>query len=156
MSMTIKKIYDDNGLRIQQTSYTCGPASILNVLSLKGRQDFTEEELAQLCETDPVKGTTNENMIKTIEHVGLQIAEQKSNASVDDIKRNVDAGRPVIINYFDPFSSEGHYAVVTEYDDQALYLRDCWFGLLRLSIKRFKPVWHNGDSTIHGWYVAIA
>lgn len=153
--MTIKQIFKDNDLHIQQTSYTCGPASILNVLSLKGERKFSEEELAELCETKLNSGTSNESMVKVIKHAGLEIIEQKTNASVDDIKRNLDMNASVIVNYFDPFSGEGHYAVVTEYDDQALYLRDCWFGLLRMSIKSFGPVWHNGNDTIRGWYVAI-
>jgi predicted double-glycine peptidase len=153
--MTIKQIFKDNDLHIQETSYTCGPASILNVLSLKGIHTFSEAELTKLCETKPNFGVSNEDMIKTIKHVGLEIIEERTNASIDDLKRNLDMKAIIIVNYFDPFSNEGHYAVVTEYDEQALYLHDSWFGLLRLSIKRFGPVWHNGNDTIRGWYVAV-
>jgi predicted double-glycine peptidase len=155
MSMGIKKIYDDNHLHMQETPYTCGPASILNVLWLKDNHDFNEGQIAKLCDTKPGKGTSNDNLIKGIEQVGLEIAEQKPNSTIEDIRRNLNSNNIVIVNYFDLLSNEGHYSVVTEIDDEFIYLRDCWFGLLRLSIKRFRPVWHSGDSPIQSWYVAI-
>lgn len=156
--MNVKDIFSNNQVAIQQTSYTCGPTALLNVLHLKDDFSRSEEELAKICEAKPGVGTTNENLIKAARAVGLNVIEEKSGASVEDIERNLDNGAYVIICYANAFSGNGHYTLVTGYDDRAIYCRDSNFGLLRFSKEYLKDFWHGQRDASTGsnrWYMAI-
>jgi len=131
---------------------------LLNALHLKGDFSHTEEELAKLCEAKPGIGTTEENLIKAARAVGLEVVEEKSKATVEDIERNIDNGAPVVICYTNAFSGNGHYTCVTEYDDRALYCRDPAFGFLRLSKEYLEKFWHGSMDASRGsnrWYMAL-
>jgi predicted double-glycine peptidase len=153
--MNIKDIYLKDNLVLQQGTYTCGPCSLLNILLQKGITTYNEQELSKLCGAKPGIGSSNESLAKTAVHLGLEIVDQRRDATVSDIERNIDDGAFVIVNYRDAFSGNGHYAVVTQYDDEALYLRDSSLGLLCLTKDNFKKFWRNSDGTINGWYLAV-
>lgn len=157
--MNVKDIFSDNHLVIQQGQSNCGPAALLNVLHLKGDFSHTEDELAQLCEAKVGYGTTPENMVKAAQKLGLELVEEKSGASVEDIQRNIDNGAYVIILYVSAYSGNSHYTVVTEYDDRALYCRDSAFGLFRFSKEYMEKFWHGvAHDASHGskkWCVAV-
>ena len=153
--MSIKDLFARNNLVIQKTSYTCGPATILNILHLKGDFSYNEEELAKLCKTDPKTGTSNKNLVAAAQKVKLKLVEEKQGATTKDIERNIDAGAFVVVCYIHAYSGEGHYAIVSEYDDRAFYFRDCSFGLFRLKKKYFRKFWHGTDG-IQQWYVALS
>ena len=152
--MDIKKIYQQNNLVIQKEEYTCGPTSLLNVLRDKGDSSYTELEVAKLCNSNMKDGSLHKGMLKGAKAIGLKVVEHKEHADIKDIERNIDDGNYVIVNYFDAFTGYGHYGVITEYDDKALYLRDCFFGLFRMEKKIFKKWWYGRDG-IQQWYVAV-
>lgn len=151
--MNVKDIFTSNNLAIQQTSYTCGPASLLNVLLLKGDSSHTESELAKLCDCKPKVGTSNANLVKAAKAIGLEVVEAKDQAAIEDIERHIDNGECVIACYHYAYSGEGHYAVVTEYDDEALYFRDCTSGFFRLKKKYFDKFWYGDES--RRWLMAV-
>lgn len=153
--MQIKKIFSDENLAFQVGGSTCGPVTLLNVLHLKGDFSRNEDELAQLCETKDGVGTSNENMVKAAEQLGLKIVEQKRDGTMQDVERHIDNGDLVVICYFHAFAQEGHYGLVSEYDKAAFYLRDCSLGFLRLRREYFKKYWYNHDKTIYGWFMAV-
>jgi predicted double-glycine peptidase len=156
--MDVLDIFSDNHLAIQQTSFTCGPVALLNVLHLKGDFSHTEDELAQICEATVGVGTTNENLVKAAKTIGLELVEEKSNAATEDIEHHLDNGAYVIICYTNAFSGNGHYTCVTAYDDRALYCRDPSLGFLRLSKEYLKELWHGSRDASTGskqWYMAV-
>jgi hypothetical protein len=157
--MNIKTIFSDNHLVIQEGQSNCGPAVLLNVLHLKDDFSHTEGELAQLCEAKVGYGTTPENLVKAAQRLGIEIVEEKSNAGLEDIKRNLDNGAYVIILSAATFSGNSHYTCITEYDDQALYCRDSAYGFLRLNIEYLGKLWHGVDHDAskgsQQWYVAV-
>jgi hypothetical protein len=156
--MNIKQIYANNTLAIQEGQSTCGPTVLLNALHLKNDFSHTEDELAKLCEAKVGYGTTAENLIKTARAVGLEVIEEKSKATVEDIERNIDDGACVIICYHSAYSGVSHYTLITEYDDRALYCRDSAFGLFRFSKEYFGKFWHGSDDASHNsqqWYMAV-
>ena len=112
--MNIKNIFSNEHLVIQELSYTCGPVALLNILHLKDDFTHNEKELAELCNAKTGIGTTNENLVKAAQKIGLELIEEKSNATVQDIQRNIDNGAYVIICYANAYSGNGHYTVVTE------------------------------------------
>jgi predicted double-glycine peptidase len=153
--VNIRNIYKDNNLAIQSTSYTCGPASLLNVLNLKGEHQITEKYLTRVCGSTPQTGTSNEGLVNGARKASLEVIEVKDDADLGDIERNLDNGNFIIVNYLNAFSGNGHYSLVSEIDDEALYLKDCALGLLRLRKDLFEKHWHNGDKSIYRWYIAL-
>lgn len=153
--MTIKSAYADAGLHIQETAWTCGPASLLNVLRAKGLQGPSEGELAAICETSRESGTDNDKLVAAARTVGLEVVTVKTNSTLEDIDRHLDAGNLVIVNYVHAFDSEGHFGVVVESDARALYLLDSSLGLVRLKRGDLKSHWRNNDGTVHGWLLAL-
>ena len=168
--LSIKQIYEDNGLHLQQTGWTCGPAALLNVLAMHHQRlaahgttkgvvsptpRITEEDLAEICETDPVSGTDNDMMVSAARAAGLEVVSVTTGATPEDIDRYLAIGHYVIINFRHAFDGDGHFAVVAESDDAAFYLRDSSLGLLRLKKRDLVEHWHNSDGTISGWLLAL-
>ena len=86
------------------------------------------------------------------------MVEEKSDAAIDDMERNIDEGAHVIICYANAFSGNGHYTLVTGYDDRAIYCLDSAFGLFRFSKEYLKNFWHGQKDASKGsnrWYMAI-
>lgn len=156
--MSVKGLFTDNRVAIQNTTYTCGPTALLNILHLKDIFSRTEEELAKFCDTKPDVGTSNENLVKAAKEIGLEVLEVKSNADISDIERHIDDGVYVIICYANAFSGNGHYAVITDYDKQAVYCRDSNFGLFRFRKEYLDKFWHGQRDASAGsnrWYMAV-
>ena len=153
--MTVQEIFAENDVVIQEGDYTCGPVAILNALHLKGDFSHNEEELAVLCDAKPGIGTTNEAIVKVAEQVGLEVIEEKSNAALEDIERNIDQGAYVIVCYLNAFSGNGHYTVITGYDDRAFYCVDSSYGLPRFYKPFFDKYWYGSDKSSVRWYAAV-
>lgn len=154
--MKIKDIYSENDISIQEEPFSCGPVAILNALQLKGDSSHTEKDLIKLCGAKLGVGTSNANLVKAAKKVGLEVLEEKENASLADIERNMNSGASVIVCYKNAFSGNGHYTVIVEYDDSAFYCRDSAFGLFRLDKERFENHWFSpkGDFSVR-WFVAV-
>ena len=153
--MAVKDVLDQQKVVIQQLSYSCGPCSLLNILYLKGDFSYDEQALAEKCSAQPEVGISNKTLLQVAEEVGLKVIETKENGKIADLERNLDAGNYLIINYYNAFSDNGHYAAVIEHDQDAFYLRDSSFGLFRLSKANLEKNWYNSDKTIFGWYAAV-
>lgn len=152
--MNVKDIFTQNGIVIQETSYTCGPAVLLNILRLKGDDSHTENELSKRCKTKPGVGTKEEDLVRVAKAIGIKVIEEKEGGTLTDIERNIDNGNYVIVGYMNMFSGEGHYAIITEYDNKAFYFRDPSLGPFRLKKEHFKKRWHDA-TVIEQWYVAV-
>lgn len=152
---SLKKIFDDNNLSFQEAEFTCGPVTLLNTLRLKGDFSHSENELSKLCKANPKIGTNEENMVEAAKKLGFKIIEKKWKSSIKDIERHIDKNNFVIVCYFHAFSNEGHYGLVTEYDDEAVYLRDCSLGFLRLKKKYLVKHWHGHSKKDRGWLLAF-
>ena len=156
--MRVKDIIRKNNLVIQVGRSTCGPCSLLNVLRLKGDMSGTEDEFAEICKTRDGVGTANEDMVTAAEEVGLNVLEAKAGGTAAEVKRHIDNDAYVIVNYFHTFSGHGHYAVITDYDDNAFYLADCSLGFLRLRNEYFEKYWYGADpgSESKKWFLAVS
>ena len=152
--MLVTDIYIRHNLHLQIGESNCGPAALLNVLRFEGRDDHSEDELAELCGTDQT-GTTNENLVSAAGHVGLEIVDTRTGASLDGPARLLRDGCYVIVNYFCAFSGGGHYAPIIESDESAVYLFDSSYGLFRLSNHEFEPYWHNKNGDVRRWLLAV-
>lgn len=157
--MSIKDLFADNALAIQEGRSNCGPTALLNVLHLKKDFSHTEDKLAQLCQAKPGYGTTPKNMVKAARQLGLELIEEKPVGTIEDIERNIDAGAYVVILYANAYSGNSHYTVITEYDDSAVYCRDPAFGFLRFSKAYLGNFWHgkphDASQNSKQWFMAV-
>ena len=113
--------------------------------------DKSEEELAELCDTDPDLGTTDMAIQKATMSFGLKV-EIKNNSTLIDIQDWLDKEVPVIVNWFsrgridypETDVPDGHLSVVVGLDDKHIYLQDPEIGKLRqLSRGDFMRVWFD-------------
>lgn len=152
--MTIKQLYTDNNLNIQEAEYTCGPVTLLNVLRLKGNSSHTEEELAKKCKSGPEHGTLNKDLVRVAKEIGIEVIEAKEGGTIADIEHHLDNGAYVIVCYQHLYADDGHYSVITEHDDVSFYFRDCSYGFFRLKKKYLPKAWY-GSSGSQQWYAAV-
>lgn len=137
----------------------CGPASLKMVLAYYG-VERTEAELAELCETDPEQGTSDQAIQKAVESFGFTV-EIKNNSTFADIQAWLDKKVPVIVNWFTrgrtDYSEEevpdGHLSVVVGLDAEYIYLQDPEVGKLRkIARDDFMKVWFDfTGASINSW-----
>ncbi len=145
----------------QETLYGsyCGPASLKMILDY-WHIHKTEEEAAAACHRDPELGTDDAALKKAAESYGLEV-EIENNASFGSIRRWLDRGIPVIVDWFtrgrkeygDEEVPDGHYSVVVGLDDSHIYLQDPEIGGLRtLERDDFTRVWFDfKPAFINSW-----
>ncbi|VVB80060.1 Peptidase C39 family protein [uncultured archaeon] len=125
----------------QRTGFYCGPASLEMVLAFFKKYK-TQKELAKEARTKK-DGTTHEEMIKVARREGFYCYVH-NNSTIEEIKHFIKQGLPVIINYKEPSSEEGHYAVISGYKKSRLILNDPWNGNnFKIKEKEFLRRWHD-------------
>ncbi|HLD96207.1 MAG TPA: cysteine peptidase family C39 domain-containing protein [Patescibacteria group bacterium] len=127
----------------RQTAGLCGPAALKIVLDYYQYQ-FTEKELAQLCQTTEA-GTDPQKMVEAAQKIGLQ-SSQKENMATEEVKKIVRSGTPIIANFqLKPEKGEGHYAVIVGYSRDTFILSDPQEkrGYREVKIKDFMRLWYE-------------
>ena len=125
----------------QDNEYSCGPTCLEMVFSYFGRR-ISKEKLEKLAKTTK-SGTSHVNMIKVAIKEGFYCYIH-NNSSINQIKHFIDIKLPVIINYIEPSSNDGHYAVIVGYNKNSIILDDPWNGKnFKISIKEFNKRWYD-------------
>ena len=137
----------------------CGPASLKMVLEYFGT-NVKEAELASLCGTDVVHGTSDLGIKKAAEKFGFTV-EIKNFCTYQDIDHWLSKGIPVIVDWFtkgvsnspDDQVADGHYSVVVDLDHTYIYLQDPEIGEIRkISRDDFWSVWFDfTGASINSW-----
>lgn len=141
---------------LQHTDYSCGPSCLKMVFDHLGK-DYSEEKLISLCHTSKKTGTSHEHLIDEIKKEGFEYYI-KTKGRLQDLIESIESGYLAIINYLDPFSKEGHYAVVTGYtnDRTEIILADpCNGNDYTIPWTVLRKMWHNEHHTSQGWYVIV-
>ncbi|MBI2518864.1 MAG: C39 family peptidase [Bdellovibrio sp.] len=121
----------------QATSYSCGAAAMLAVLTYWQVYEGNESSLYPLLKTTPENGTDPLNMLNFAQELGLK-AELKLKQTLDDVEEKFDEGYTIILDFqawaedrketaFTDWRNrweDGHYAVLVAYDDHNLYFMD--------------------------------
>ncbi|MEK6873468.1 MAG: cysteine peptidase family C39 domain-containing protein [Nanoarchaeota archaeon] len=132
--INLKHFKQDNG-------YACGPACLEMVFRHFGKK-ISEAKLTKMAKTKK-SGTSHVNMIKVASKEGFYCYVH-NHSSINQIKHFIDLNLPVIVNYIEPKSEEGHYAVVVGYKRNKIILDDPWNGKnFKLSVKEFKKRWYD-------------
>ena len=140
----------------QQRDYACGPACLRMVFEHLGKK-CSEEKLLKLCQTSEKYGTSHKHLINAIRNEKFKYYS-KNKANLQDLIKHVNSRYLTIINYVEPSSNEGHYAVVTGYTDdkKKIILADPYNGNnFTILWRELKGRWHNTNNTSHGWFVAV-
>jgi predicted double-glycine peptidase len=142
----------------QDTDYTCGPAALQMAFLFLGT--FTsEKKLAKVARTNSEIGTTHRGMIDTALKQKFYCYVNK-NSTINEIRHFVRLSFPVIIDYTEPSSDTGHYAIISGYQDRHVILNDPWNGEgFKLSEAEFVSRWydnHDGNNPCASWMMALS
>lgn len=114
----------------QKDDYSCGPMVLKAVIDGHG-DSVGKKELMEVADTNPQEGTAPSKMVEAAKKYGL-MAEEKHNMTTEDLKKHLDAKRPVIIlvqawgdkeDYSNTWDS-GHYIVAIGYDSNHVIFED--------------------------------
>jgi len=123
----------------QKKNHTCGPASINMIFRFFGLHT-KEAELVKAMKTKK-DGTEHWQLIGIARKKGFYCYVHEK-ASLNQLKHFVDIGLPVIVNYIEPDSEDGHYAVVVGYGPRRIILHDPWNGEeFKMLFKEFERRW---------------
>jgi len=141
----------------QAEHYSCGASSMQAVLAYYGMDSY-EADLRVMLKTAPKHGTYPWDMVGAAKQLGFD-AEWKENLTLDDIKRSLQQGIPVITDSqrfkgadgtFENNWAGGHYMVAIGIDDRYIYLEDPVLLGSRLKMTRtdFEESWHDYESEL--------
>jgi ABC-type bacteriocin/lantibiotic exporter with double-glycine peptidase domain len=124
----------------KQSPSFCGPACLKMILHYYGTE-ASEEEIGALAKTTLEDGTTNENLLLTAQHYGLDGA-WKREGSINDLRAYVEKNTPVIVEWFS--TNEVHFSIVVGADEDQIVLLDPEHGEREsFSHVEFMSVWFS-------------
>ncbi|EKD29871.1 MAG: hypothetical protein ACD_78C00233G0002 [uncultured bacterium (gcode 4)] len=132
----------------QETDYTCAPACIRMILS-KYDIFLSEKEIEKGVGCTSECGTDDDGEILkffTSRHFEATLHE---NWEFTDLKKFLDEGYDIIINYFISKEQEWHYAIVENIDDQYITLIDPeYWPDTQYPPPSFYTNWHNSSGKL--------
>jgi ABC-type bacteriocin/lantibiotic exporter with double-glycine peptidase domain len=130
----------------QKTNYTCGPTALEIVLAFYGDK-LTQNELAKLAETNKDTGTDHKPLINAARKRGFYCYVHR-NATIHLVRDFIHRGIPVLVNYVEPATNEGHYSVVVGFTHKNIIMNDPYFKKgFRMKIKKFEERWYDCPET---------
>ena len=111
----------------QQTSYYCGPASVMMVLDYTAKLDHSQDELSQELSTDKELGITYTSLMdEPFIHRDLTDVHD-GRMSLNQLKNQINQGyAPILLIWFDDKHETGHYVVAVGYNDTGVFINDPW------------------------------
>lgn len=155
-----KETFGVEHYRKQQRGYTCAQACILMACSwFKCPELHTEKELGIIGEVCRKKGTTRENVIKSLSLYGLNSRPQYD-GTLDGVKKDLDEGNVVIALFWSKaIDGDGvdcfHYALIADVDEKEVFTIDPWTGEpWTYTREEFEKYWYC-ENDRNCWYVAV-
>ncbi len=110
----------------QESWYTCGPACLRMVLAAL-RITKTEIEIMEACGTTEL-GTTSTQISAAFQRFGVKASSVK-NANIEDLKQEINEGRPVIVlidpsHIYGGVGGFGHFIVIVGFKDDEIVYHD--------------------------------
>jgi ABC-type bacteriocin/lantibiotic exporter with double-glycine peptidase domain len=138
----------------QVFNYDCGANALQSILVYYGFA-MREDKIMELAGTTEKNGTPVDGIVKVAKMFKLDV-EIRENMTVEDIKKYIDEGFPVLIpmqawpDFKEPkwedIWGEGHYCVCLGYDDKRIYFEDPAAPLRTyVPVDEFEVRWHDED-----------
>ncbi len=152
-------------LHVQEENYTCGVAATRSVLHYYGIVE-EEETLAVALKADPQEGTDSKNIVKYLNEKGFK-ASVTTFSTIEQIQTAIRNKFPVMVLIqawtntpnvdWSQDWDDGHWVVVTGYDNDHLYFMDPSNPgkYTFLSNKDFLVRWHDVDELKKVWQLAL-
>lgn len=139
----------------QDTTYTCGPASLQMVFAYYGIR-VSEEKLAQELGSASEDGTRNGALIDAVLRRGLH-CYVNDDATLEELMSLLERELPTVVNYIEPSQEDGHYGVVIGVSEEHVVLHDPWNGEgLEFSHDAFLTRWKSRYADHHRWLMAVS
>lgn len=127
---------------LQSDDSTCGPASLRMVFAYYGL-NMSEEDIAEICQHTYELGCKSEDMECAAKSLGFDVY-LKNNSTIDELEKLVNAGVPVIVDWFCGDPPEGHSSVVIGVSDKNVYILDPYLEEMRVVAKGdFRRCWFD-------------
>lgn len=130
LAETIKP--ETDGMVLQSTAYTCGPAALATLLKMMGSGDNYYQQISELAQAGQ-NGTSLLTLRRSVEALGYQAAGYRLN-----IKELAAAG-PVLAHVV--IGGYHHFTVVEGIADEAVFLADPQLGRVSIPVEQFKGMW---------------
>ncbi len=134
----------------------CGPACLKIILS-HYKKDFSESEIAALCNATPEDHASHAAMVSAVKSVSGK-ATPKEDASIDDVRNSVDENVPVIVGW--QLDGKNHYTVVYDVGKNKIFMMDpsTESGIRIMPIEEFENLWFDmdeGGNSTKRWMMAV-
>lgn len=127
---------------LQSDDSTCGPASLRMVMAFYGLE-ISEEDLAGACGHTYELGCRSEDMACAARELGFDVY-LKNDSTIEELSRLVNAGAPVIVDWFCGDPPEGHSSVVIGVSEENIYILDPYLEEMRVVRKEdFRRCWFD-------------
>jgi ABC-type bacteriocin/lantibiotic exporter with double-glycine peptidase domain len=128
-----------------QSKNQCGPASLASVLNYYGVA-VTPDEIAAEIFSKSAKGTLNLDMLIYPGKKGLNAAQYSG--SIEDIRTNINAGKPliVLVDYGFSFYTQHHFMVVIGYTDSGFVVNSDVFQRQFVALEKFTAAWQKANN----------
>lgn len=130
LAETIKP--ETDGIVLQSTAYTCGPAALAMLLKMIGSGDNYYQRISELAQASQ-NGTSLLALRHSAEALGYQATGYRLN-----IKELATAG-PVLAHVV--IGGYHHFTAVEGIADEAVFLADPQLGRVSIPVEQFKGVW---------------
>lgn len=138
----------------QLHDHTCGPVVMKMILEHFGIHE-SQEKLAEQLGTTEARGTSHEAMIRVARKYGFRCHTQ-TRSSGSDVEKFLVKNIPVIVNYIDPTSGHGHYAIIVGTNGKEFILNDPENGEgFKIGVIEFEKRWHNSTGHSKGWLLTL-
>lgn len=138
----------------QDKIYTCAAASLQAVLGHSGHFK-SEKWLERKLKTNPQHGVSHQSLKSVARALGY-VCTYARRGSLTQIGYYLSRRLPVIVNYIEPVTEQGHYAVVVGLSSEEVVLNDPWLGPgFKLKRADFLRRWHNGRRNSKRWMLVL-
>jgi ABC-type bacteriocin/lantibiotic exporter with double-glycine peptidase domain len=125
-----------------QEDFQCGPSSLAMVLNHYGIRT-SPDEIAEEIFSGSARGTLNIDMVIYAQKSGLRVLQFKGNS--EDLKRNIDAGNPliVLVDYGFSLYQLNHFMVIAGYSGHGVIVNSGKNKEQFIQWKEFLRVWEK-------------
>jgi ABC-type bacteriocin/lantibiotic exporter with double-glycine peptidase domain len=127
-----------------QESYQCGPASLAEVLNYWGVH-VTPGDIAKEIFSESARGTLNIDMVLYAQSKGFHAIQYTG--SMEDLKKNIDSGFPVIVLVDYGFSvyQVNHFMVIVGYNEYGVIVNSGRNKEKFIPEEKFMKTWERTD-----------